>query len=272
MPITKALPSLSRVLSEPWLMYEPSMAAFLSTLETRVASLSIDPSDDSDYLHEDDEPKPYKIDDQGIAQLSFHGVVGKRLDWWEKYIGMMDLDDFNASLNMAAADDSVTSIRIDFDSPGGYVTGVLESMQNLRRVAGIKPVTAYTEMMMASAAYFIGSQATRIVATESAVVGSIGTMMTFIDRSKMLKEYGIEVDVIKNKEGTFKGAGSFGTSLTKAQRDQFQESLQILHDRSVGMIKEKRPGLSDDYMRGQAVRGYEAYWKGSGLIDDIASV
>lgn len=259
-------PSIQRILSEPWLIYDQSLPAFLEHLQADInQGLLFNGANAADQ----EEEKSYEVVD-GVAKLEFRGVVGKRLGWIEKFwYGMMDLDDFNAQLSEAAEDESVESIEIDFDSPGGSVTGVLETMAHVRKVDASKPVIARTETLMASAAYFIASQARRLHATESSRVGSIGTMVTYLDRTKMMEEYGIKVNLIKNKEGTYKGAGMMGQALTKAQEEQIQESLQFLHDRSTTMIKERRPMLKDDSMKGQVMFGTEAYWSGSGLVDDL---
>ncbi len=258
-------PNIPRLLGEPWLIYDQALPLFLERVHAGAENYFDMGGDAAD----EDGPRNYEVED-GVAKLNFHGVVGKRLSYWEtRYFGMLDLDDFNALLDEAAEDGGVESIDIDFDSPGGSVTGVLETMANVRRVDSFKSVTARTETLMASAAYFIGSQARRVLATESARVGSIGTMATHIDREKWLAELGYKIDLIKNAEGTFKGAGILGISLTKEQREQIQESLQFLHDRSVAMIKERRPLLKDEAMRGQVVFGAESYWQGDGLVTDL---
>lgn len=268
--------NINRMLGEPWLITQDGYEIFERNLIRsnsmnfkQLADLMNAPSSDDDL---DDVAPPYEIVD-GVAHIEFSGVVGKRLERWQvRWYGMQDLDTYDEQIAHAMDNDAVDSIVVSYDSPGGSVTGVLESMALTRKAQGKKRVTARTETLMASAAYFIASQSTSIEASESSRVGSIGTMAQYYDYSAYFKELGIKVDVITNKEGKYKGAGAFGTSLTKEQRDQIQKSIQFLHDTTSSRIKTARPALKDVAMQGQVYHGVQAYWEGTGLIDNLLTV
>jgi ClpP class serine protease len=82
----------------------------------------------------------------------------------------------------AAADDKVKTIRLAINSPGGRVIGVEEASLAIASAAAQKPVIAENHGMIASAAYWLASQATKIISTASVnVTGSIGVLATIMD-------------------------------------------------------------------------------------------
>jgi protease-4 len=201
-------------------------------------------------------PKPYKAGSVGIIPLQ--GVIGKSLSPLDKMTGAVDLNDFANALHDYEEDEEVKTILIDISSPGGTVTGVEEVGMMLAQSK--KATVAFTETEMASAAYWIGSQADRVVATPSATVGSIGVYMAFADVSKAYESMGVKMEVIKS--GTLKGAGIEGTSLSEAQRADLQEQVNAIHADFRSAVKAKRSNVSDSDMEGQIFSGKVAASKG----------
>ncbi len=119
---------------------------------------------------------------------------------------------------------------------------------------------------MASLAYWIGSQARAIVASRSAIVGSIGVFTTVTDYTQYLAAAGIKVEVIKNKEADYKAAGVPGTSLTDAQRSYLQDSVQASFQEFQAAVTLKRR-IEAAAMRGQTFNGLKS--KSAGLVDAI---
>jgi ClpP class serine protease len=135
-----------------------------------------------------------------------------------------------------------------------------------------KATVSFTDTEMASAAYWIGSQADRVVATPSATVGSIGVYMAFADVSKAYESMGVKMEVIKS--GTLKGAGIEGTSLSEGQRADLQEQVNAIHADFRNAVKAKRSSVSDSDMEGQVFSGRKAASKGlvTGLTTSLASL
>ena len=213
-------------------------------------------------------PKPYKAGSVGVIPL--HGVIGKSLSPLDKMTGAVDLNDFANALEEYENDDEVITILVDISSPGGTVTGVEEVGTMLARSK--KATVAFTDTEMASAAYWIGSQADRVVATPSATVGSIGVYMAFADVSKAYESMGVKMEVIKS--GTLKGAGIEGTSLSEGQRADLQEQVNAIHAEFRSAVKAKRSSVQDSDMEGQVFSGRKAASKGlvTGLSTSITSL
>lgn len=210
-----------------------------------------------------EQPKPYKAGSVGVIPLK--GVVGKSLSPLDRMTGAVDLEDFTSALEAFSIDPEVKTIVVDVSSPGGTVTGVEEAAAMLASVE--KPTVAFTDTEAASAAYWIASQADRLVVTPSATVGSIGVYMAIPDVSKAYEAMGVKMDVIKS--GTLKGAGIEGTSLSEAQRADLQSQVNAIHADFRAAVTGKRKSVSEADMEGQVFSGKVAAQKG--LVTGITS-
>lgn len=95
-----------------------------------------------------------------------------------------------------ALDSSADAIVFDVESPGGTVTGVPELADKIFAARGKKPMIAVSNGLMASAAYWLASQADEVVVSPSSETGSIGVFMMHEDWSKKLESEGIVVSEI----------------------------------------------------------------------------
>ena len=68
-------------------------------------------------------------------------------------------------VRQALADESVSQILIDIDSPGGSVYGVAELAEDILSACSQKPVIAIANSLAASAAYWIGCSAAELYVT-----------------------------------------------------------------------------------------------------------
>lgn len=108
--------------------------------------------------------------------------------------------------------ENISSIILRINSGGGTVDGTGEFSSIVSEVNQVKPVIAYVENLIASAAYWIGSSAREIyVSHETVEVGSIGTCISFYDNRDALKEWGytkhyINADSSPDKNDDFQKA------------------------------------------------------------------
>ena len=210
-------------------------------------------------------PAPYVVDGVGIVPIV--GVIGKGLSPLEKMMGAVDVNDVSAAIDAFAANPEVEKVALQISSPGGTVTGVEELANKVRNLE--KPTLAYTDSEMASAAYWIGSAADRVVASPSSTVGSIGVYMAIPDYSEAAKMQGIKMVVIKS--GKFKGAGIEGTSLDEVQMSNLQEGVDTIHAEFKEAVNMKRKMVKAEAMEGQVFSGKQAAAQGlvTGLADSF---
>lgn len=129
-----------------------------------------------------------------VAVLPIHGAMVKDSPWW----GELLTDHLNETFKMLADDSAVSAILLDVHSPGGEVMGLPEFAASVAEASKHKPVYALADSMMASGAYWIGSQAKRIYASPSAEIGSVGVIAMHMDVSAMAEAMGVKVTVVKS--------------------------------------------------------------------------
>ena len=133
----------------------------------------------------------------GVAIVSMSGSLSNGSAGYGIYYGMLGYEDIRNILANLVSNASVSAIVMNIDSGGGAVAGVQETAQLLARVNAVKPVVTYTGSMMASAAVWIGANASHVIASETAIVGSIGIIRVHMDYSESMKMDGIKATVIR---------------------------------------------------------------------------
>ena len=206
----------------------------------------------------------------GVAVIPFSGAVSKKSSIWARLFGDGGAvtSELTAQLAAAVADPNVSSILMVIDSPGGTVNGVSDAADAVAAANKIKPVCAYAEDMCASAAYWIGSQAGRFVGNATASVGSIGVFAAVPDVSRMAKNLGIEMNVVKSVPG--KGAGTMGAPVTDAQLAEIQRSVDAIHAMFVGAVSRGRGRDMSAVADGRVYMGQNAV--DLGLLDAVESI
>jgi capsid assembly protease len=146
----------------------------------------------------------------GIAVLPLYGVVTQRGNMVDDLSGpgSVSTQMFSRALADAVADESVAQILIDVDSPGGSVFGVSELADEIYEARKSKPVVAIANSLAASAAYWLGSQASEFYMTPGGEVGSIGVIMAHADYSEQNAMEGVKVTYITAPEGGYKAEGN----------------------------------------------------------------
>jgi ClpP class serine protease len=143
------------------------------------------------------------VDGNGIAHIPIGGAIGQGLGNFAKWAGAVDVADIEADLMEAEENPKVRGIILDMDSPGGMVSGTPELAQVIEGVQ--KRIYAFSNGLIASAAYWLASATDGIFLTMAAEAGSIGVYQVVYDESQAFQDAGIKVEVIK--AGKFKGMG-----------------------------------------------------------------
>ena len=211
-------------------------------------------------------PQEYEIAD-GIAIIEVHGVLDKRMSSFEKAcIGGVDYDDISEAIELANDDKKVTGIVLNIDSPGGAVRGLYETAHDV--MMSEKPIVAYTDGCAASAGYYLAAGADGIVCSHSGEVGSIGTLISFLDVSAAYEMQGVKREMISS--GKYKGMGFPGLALTEEQREFLQDSVNKHAQEFKTWVTDHRGDVPDTAMQGQMHRSIEA--QELGLIDTLGNI
>ena len=205
---------------------------------------------------------PYSLTKSGVAVVPLSGVVAKRISWLDAMCGdFADLAVFDSALALAANDDDVEAIVLDIDSPGGYGLGLEESASLIREIDRTsKPVYAYTDTEMCSAAYWVGAAAREVGVSPSAFVGSVGSYMFLLDYTEAMEKQGVKVEPFV--QGKFKAIGHPLLKITDEQRDHVKEKLEEHAEAFRASVRADMPAISRDELEGQHYPGAVAAAKG----------
>lgn len=117
------------------------------------------------------------VRDGGVAMLPIQGPLFGKANMMTQLSGATSYDVLATDLNAALADPQVKSIVAVINSPGGQVDGASELSAMIKSARGKKPMVAFVEGQMCSAALWIGSAFDSITAVDTAQIGSLGVQM-----------------------------------------------------------------------------------------------
>lgn len=254
-----------------WALYRPYLMGLVNSVASGGPTLVIDA---------DERLEPWMTSASGlfaakrgskepksIGVIPIRGVIDRETSFFGT-----STEEIGANLTQMVENDRVSSILLDIDSPGGNVFGVEELAGQIREAKQVKPVGAVTPGMMASAAYWIGSQADFVAAAPSAMVGSIGVYTVHEDMSKLLEREGVDVSLIS--AGKHKVDGNPFEPLSKEARADMQTQVDQYYRMFTGSVAQGR-GISQtkvlsDYGQGKVFTAGEAM--SAGLVDSVGGL
>jgi len=202
--------------------------------------------------------KPYK-NQNGIAEISINGPLMKRVPWVLSFLfGIQSMEIIGNVFNAALNDKDIDAIFLDIDSPGGSVDGTQALADIVYNGRGKKPILAFANGTMASAAYWIGSGADTIVLADSTSrIGSIGTVGVHFQYAEQAKQKGIQIHVFHS--GQYKRIGNVFEKLTKKDIEYIDGQFEYLHNIFISGV-EKNIGrtLSSDAREARIYIGKQA--------------
>jgi ClpP class serine protease len=175
------------------------------------------------------------------------------------------------SILAADAHDNIACHVLDIDSGGGSVDGTAEFGALLRGLT--KPIVAYSNGTIASAAYWAAASCARIVLNNATcAVGSIGVMCSIVDYQPMLEELGVKFHDLRADDSDEKNE-DFYQLLQGNYKPYTENVLNPLRDMFASWVKESRPQLATK--EGEKLLHGGMYFAGpaaeNGLVDEIGS-
>ena len=263
----------SFALEHPWALTPAYRAIVANVIARRLAGLEADPADlELAARGRDARPAPPEPRRGPLAILPVYGVLVPRATLFSDVSGVSAVDDLASAVTEAAADRTVDTIVLDVDSPGGNVAGCLEAAAAIREARAVKPVIAVARYTMASAAYWLAAQASEVIASPSARVGSIGVFAIHNDISAALAQLGIARTYVFR--GEHKIDGHEAAPLTEEARAELQSTVDRAYEAFTGDVAAGRrvePARVREggYGAGRTLPAAEALELG--LVDRIAT-
>jgi signal peptide peptidase SppA len=255
--------------NRPLLISEAKLNVILHVLGPRLnLDLSGLPKVEAAVLSEQDQARAGYQVQNGIATIGVYGPLMNRVMRSEfPSGGPTTYADIRGSFDMALADEGVSEIKLEIDSPGGDVSGAFDLADHIYEARGLKPITAVVNESAFSAGYLLASSASRIIVPRTATVGSIGVIMTHADFSRAENEAGITVTHIT--AGAKKADFSPHMPLSDSAFKDAQSLVNGTYDLFVQTVARNR-NMSDETVRGTEAgifRGAKAVE--IGLADEI---
>jgi signal peptide peptidase SppA len=210
--------------------------------------------------------KPYAFA-SGVAIIPVTGVLLNRFP--ASYSFATGYGFIRNMLSMAMADPDVEGIVLDVNSPGGMVQGCFELCDFIYAARDIKPIASVVDANATSAAYAIASSASKMIATRSADIGSVGVLLMHVNVGPMFEEAGIEITYVY--AGDHKVDGNPYEKLSASVKRDLQESINETYDEFTSLVARNR-GLDEKVVRDTEAQIYSAEdAKQLGLIDSVAT-
>ena len=184
---------------------------------------------------DDDDKKPYQMDG-AIAIIEIRGPLLKRVSGFLAFLfGVGGMETIGKNFKKAMADPEVKGIMLDCDSPGGSADGTFDLADIVYAGRGQKPILAFADGRMTSAAAAIGSGADYVVAAnEITNMGSIGVYGVHLDYADRAKEMGIKPTVFH--AGKYKAIGNQYEHLSTSDKKYIQNIFDYSHTQFINLI------------------------------------
>lgn len=199
-----------------------------------------------------------------VSYLKFNGTLVPRTGSMKPYCGM------TPTIQLASIIDSVpdgSTLVLHADSGGGSVTGISECVSAIDRAKerGVE-VIGFTDTVCGSAAYWILSHADTIVASPSAIVGSIGV---FLPLTKKTGNDNYKTTIIK--AGDYKAYGSPNLEASEEEIAYFQASVDKLYSEFCQSVADGR-NLSVEDVKGTKAGTFQAKETVGVLVDKLMTL
>lgn len=203
------------------------------------------------------------------AVIPVMGTVAQRVGLLAEASGGVSTERIGAMLDAALADPDVENILLHIDSPGGSVYGVQELADKIRAARERKTIIAFADSLAASAAYWLGSQASEFVVTPGGEVGSIGVIALHIDQSQFNEQAGITPTFVY--AGKYKADGNPHEPLSDSAREELQSRVDERYTAFLDAVAQGR-GVSvgtvrNEFGEGRVVGARAA--QAAGMVDRV---
>ena len=176
---------------------------------------------------------------------------------YDQFCGPMGTRSMTRILKEWEANDNIIGVVLDIDCPGGQVAGLAEFAEFIHNYS--KPIVSYTDGLVASAAFYVAAATKYCITNPHAdFIGSIGTMLHYIDLDGMLTKEGAIIKDIYATKSPRKNEES------RKMKDENSDALLIKNildpcrDKFESDMMKYRPGMDAEVFDGAVYLPTEA--------------
>lgn len=260
---------MDMITSSVWLITPDSLQNILSIMDRKMQGEELSEEQLLDFGRQqaaiEEEQGP------GVGVLNISGPIFPKANMMTQMSGATSIQQLQSDLRSMLANDQVTSIMLNIDSPGGVSDLIMELGDEIFAARGIKPIAAVANTTAASAAYWLGSQAEKFYVTPSGMVGSVGVYTVHQDQSGKQEKEGINTTLIS--AGKYKVEGNPFGPLSDDAKSHMQDRVNETYGEFVSAVARGR-GTTEDVVKeaygdGRTYRAKTAH--AMGMVDGIAT-
>ena len=173
-----------------------------------------------------------------IVQIDLDGIISSFSSEGLFSEAMPGIESLKRQLAQAAADAEVKAIVLRINSPGGEVTASDVLYNAVKKTAAVKPVIVHMDSVAASGGYYVACGATKVVASETTLTGSIGVYAIHEDQSRADDRAGYTVSVVS--AGRLKTNGLPYKPLSDEARSGMQAMVDTYYGQFVAAVAKHR--------------------------------
>lgn len=170
------------------------------------------------------------------------------------------VESIKRAIEQAVEDNRVKAIVLRINSPGGEVTASDILYAAVKKAAAKKPVVVYMDSMAASGGYYVSCGATKVVASETTLTGSIGVIMESFSYHGLFEKVGLGLNTFTS--GAFKDTLSGARPMRDDEKAYIQNLVTQMYDRFLGIVSDARKldrtALKTTVADGRVLMGREA--------------
>lgn len=244
---------------------------FIVLLIATVAGISSLKPEETLKLTKDDKINTTLLEGEGtetssVAVIPVYGVISSESNSGSE----ASSSNIVSLLNYAKEDDSIHSVILHVDSPGGEVTASDEIHHAVESLCKVKPVVVMMGSTAASGGYYISAPANFIIANPTTLTGSIGVIISGFNVEEGMNKIGIKNQVFTS--GPFKDMLSPTRTMTDAEKTYVQQMVNQSYERFVSIVEQgrklTRQQLTErNAIDGRILSGTDA--KAAGLVDQL---
>ncbi len=195
-----------------------------------------------------------------VAVIAMRGPLMKD----DQYCGPVGMASMGQMIKDADAHQNIDGIILKIDSPGGTVDGTKALADIIKNTE--KPIVAFADGLMASAALWLGSATDEIIAADNKTkIGSVGVMLSFQDIQPAFEKMGVKFHNIVATQS--KDKNKLYDELREGNYDNYRkEVLDPLADDFINAMRTNRPQITDDLLTGKVYFAEDLQGK---LVDSI---
>lgn len=136
----------------------------------------------------------------GVAIIPVTGPIFRYANLFTAISGATSTQVLATDIQAALDNPYVKAIVLDFDTPGGVATSINELADMIYSGRSRKPIKAYGGGAVASAGYWLASATDEIIVSETALLGSIGVVMSYTDTKERDAKVGVrQVEIVSSQ-------------------------------------------------------------------------